>query len=521
MAAASFLSGCGTVALRHSFDNYSGVYAETQNRQMLLNLARLHEREPIYFFQLAQISASYTFTETLGLGDLKSIGLPNSTTANIRTANGTLGGTAVHNPIFTLVPLAGDKFAQQLLQPIKPEVFYDLYEEGWPVDLLMRVLIERIEIDTSDIKAPDSSDNETAKKAALIKNLKDKQILILENNPWLYTEDVEGQTAAEAGPIGYYDRFLRACALSREFQRHGLLYVDSAEQFEPSAPVSLSAPGAADIEDAAKSGLVWLPADADWLALHPVGTSVKPWESYDIGPAGKKQDGQSAGEKDGDHAMANGAPRTADSQRAGGAREGIGADADKGAEKKDPKRWVLGKMSRVTYFKLTQNAAAVDLIMNLRRRPEFGTAEQPLDLFKYVLDNGGLNVTDNTTPKGGFKLRLVMRSLMGAMTALAQEKEGFDLFKKRYGEGGKHDWSSIPESERNPALTVIPDGKNLGEPTTALEYRGHTYAIADAADVAGAPQGWNRDVFRLLAQLSFLASTDPTAFAAQPFVQLR
>ena len=41
-------------------------------------------------------------------------------------------------------PLGGDKFASQLLAPIKPEIFYELVEEGWPIDLLMRVLIERI-----------------------------------------------------------------------------------------------------------------------------------------------------------------------------------------------------------------------------------------------------------------------------------------------------------------------------------------------------------------------------------------
>src|SRR5580658_9048096 len=72
------VSGCGSVALKRSFDNYSNTYAETQNQQMLENLARLSNREPIYFFQLAQISAGYTFTETAGVGDTHERGLTNT-----------------------------------------------------------------------------------------------------------------------------------------------------------------------------------------------------------------------------------------------------------------------------------------------------------------------------------------------------------------------------------------------------------------------------------------------------------
>jgi hypothetical protein len=36
------LPGCTSRVLRQSFNDYGDAYAETQNRQLLLNLARLH-----------------------------------------------------------------------------------------------------------------------------------------------------------------------------------------------------------------------------------------------------------------------------------------------------------------------------------------------------------------------------------------------------------------------------------------------------------------------------------------------
>jgi hypothetical protein len=399
------LAGCGTVALRHSFNDYSEVYAETQNRQMLLNLARLRERQPIYFFQLAQISAGYTFTETASLADSKSIGLPNSTTANVRTA-----GTATHNPIFTFIPLAGDKFANQLLSPIKPEIFNALYEEGWPVDELMRILIERIELDLPE------------------------GLEILVNNP-------------RAGTAGHYERFLRACGLAREFQDAGLLYLDVSDEFQPIAPVTFDKPDLKDVLEAAKSGLVWR------MAVPPA----------------------TAG-------------------------------------------WQLGKMAKRTIFRLDNGHRTGPFMDELARQHPYERGDdRPIERFRGVL-NTGFGVTDTSTNHNTYKVRLVMRSLLGVMAAVAADQEGYEWVIH----DPAFDPDMIPPSEARPTLQLTWPEKPATRPLIWLDYAGTHYVVADPPGAPGQPPGtWNRDIFRLLVQLSFQVTADPTSFAAPSLIQLR
>lgn len=494
--AAGLFSGCGTTALRHSFNNYSDVYAETQNRQMLLNLARLHEREPVYFFQLTQITAGYTFTEQLAsLQDLNSVGPTPTAANNVHTVSGTLGATATHNPTFTLIPLAGDKFAQQMLAPIKPQVFYELFEEGWPLDLLMRVLIERIEL---EVPPPEG-----------------KGLTILENNPNQWTDGGASDkvNVVQDGPKGYYDRFLRACALAREFQEHGLIYLAEEKSYQSEGPASLNEPDAEKIEHAVLGGLVW----------------------------------RNAGDKASDPAEGHGAP-------AGGGK------AETGPKPERKNGWQLCKVSAKTFFRLASipgkdgqpaPAEMTKALMDaLKGKPCYTGCDQPVDLFAAVVMKG-FDVTDDTargrstdgtaegrSTKAPLQVRLVMRSLMGAMAALASEQERFRVFSARFAEEQqKHqaqwqdhsnpkdpaNWAPLPDSENHPVLELIYTGKGaLGRPVVQLDYAGRHFAIADPiSPTVGPPQTWNRDVFRLLIQLSFLATVDPSAFASPSLIQLR
>ena len=52
------LAGCGPHRVRVDFTNYERSYAMTSNQEMLLNLARLEQHDPTYFFKLGQISST-------------------------------------------------------------------------------------------------------------------------------------------------------------------------------------------------------------------------------------------------------------------------------------------------------------------------------------------------------------------------------------------------------------------------------------------------------------------------------
>src|SRR5208337_1658479 len=54
------LSGCSAKhLLNRDFRGFESAYADTSNREVLLNLARLENREPTYFFKIGQITSAY------------------------------------------------------------------------------------------------------------------------------------------------------------------------------------------------------------------------------------------------------------------------------------------------------------------------------------------------------------------------------------------------------------------------------------------------------------------------------
>src|SRR5580704_1762026 len=69
--ASTGLNGCGPHRVKADFTGYENSYATTSNREVLLNLARLQQHDPTYFFKLGQISSSYRMSATLtGSGNL-------------------------------------------------------------------------------------------------------------------------------------------------------------------------------------------------------------------------------------------------------------------------------------------------------------------------------------------------------------------------------------------------------------------------------------------------------------------
>ncbi len=220
------------MTLTRPFRSYNRAYADTLNEQMLLNLARLHNGHPPYFLAVGTINNRYTFTgETSGGGNWSNTDVTNSgSSSSVTNANsvghqtGTplgvlgvlsrgvtsvIGATAsaastvvsggnvsaklgaTNSPDFQLIPLNNDTVAKQLLEPISTDVFFTLYQQGLPIDQLLRVLVERIET-----------------------TLPNGENVMLVNSP-------------TNGTHRSFGRFLRACAILREMQRSGDLLMDS------------------------------------------------------------------------------------------------------------------------------------------------------------------------------------------------------------------------------------------------------------------------------------------------------
>ncbi|HWA10762.1 MAG TPA: hypothetical protein VG838_15075, partial [Opitutaceae bacterium] len=156
-AACLALTACVTKQLVPDFATYSEAYAHDLNWQMLLNLARLDQGHPAYFMAIGEIRLSRTQAASLqGAGSSSHTAAQTVTSSLSRTVTNVLSGTLTPNvsnnavPTYSIIPINSEDNAQQLLQPISIEVFNTLYQQGWPVDQLLRVLVERIEVDRAD-----------------------------------------------------------------------------------------------------------------------------------------------------------------------------------------------------------------------------------------------------------------------------------------------------------------------------------------------------------------------------------
>jgi hypothetical protein len=149
------LAGCAGAALHHDYADYSQVYADSINRQLLLNLARLSRNEPAYFIQLGTISSQYQFTSSAGFQPLHSrVSHPNgavtSAVQDTLTLGGSLGAGVTETPTFSFVPLNGEGFAEAILAPISDKTFLTFYDQGYQADLLARTMVASVAIKIKD-----------------------------------------------------------------------------------------------------------------------------------------------------------------------------------------------------------------------------------------------------------------------------------------------------------------------------------------------------------------------------------
>lgn len=406
VALASFsFSGCGPQRVRVDFTGYERSYAVTSNREVLLNLARLENRDPTYFFKLGQISSSYRMEAGLtGFGQYT----PQGATTGVEVPNG--GGTpsALYesDPAFSFIPVNDETNARLLLSPVAPEIFYDLYYQGWRVDQLFRLMVERLEITLPNADG----------KGCRVEIIRNAPPPVFKGNANPIDYDHEQSS------IAAYVTFLRVSAVVYALQKYGLLQLRGADQFEPLDEHS------------------FLPADKKG------GSGAK-------APAHDSGEGASNNHDSGD---ASGAP-TAKEFDETAAKDEYWEMRPVMQGDKQIEAWVLGRMEHQTVFQLTsgstgQNAklanhygAEVEEIENELRNRIFSSDESLAELKEApeltdileILYNGFSieGPTDDQEPQTGFcptdwskgaPSRLVLRSLIGLMAAVAQEQDSFE-----------------------------------------------------------------------------------------------
>ncbi len=258
------LSGCAAKNLRVDYKKYEDAYAQSSNHQMLLNLARLNQHHPTYFFKMGQIQTQYRMQAAInGNGTYSPQGYPAGA-----GGGGTPSVLYEKDPTFTFIPVNDDATAQQLLKPMPAELFYALFQQGWRVDQLMRLMVDHIEY------RPESNSD---------------QVMVIRN-------------VASAANKDSYLTFLRVSALCYHLQRRGHLIFTATQNFVPStSPVKLEdgkgAPQAKDIADALAKNLIWQqdPATPDKWVFGQYGDDAEIFTDSEIREAGQGSSRQHEG----------------------------------------------------------------------------------------------------------------------------------------------------------------------------------------------------------------------------------
>jgi len=144
-AALCAFGGCHTAkdALRADFTDFNTILQTSETRQMLLNLVRLHYREPPLFMQAGSLTASYensvsaNSSGSLEQGDASFIGAGASFTFSSK-------------PTISYTPVEGKEYVQQFMAEITPDTFALLMHAGWPVRTLGELIIAEVTLPSGE-----------------------------------------------------------------------------------------------------------------------------------------------------------------------------------------------------------------------------------------------------------------------------------------------------------------------------------------------------------------------------------
>jgi hypothetical protein len=491
-------SGCAVHRVRADYTGFEKAFADTSNRELLLNLARLQNHDPTYFFKMGQITSQYKMAATLSTTGSYVI---QGTTpgGGSATGGGSPGLTYENDPLFQFIPVNDETNAQLLLKQIPAQTFYILYEQGWRIDQLLRLMVDRIEVTQMTNGAC--------------------TVTTYPNMPPPLS--IAGGLAApiDQKQLSLYATFLRITAVAYGLQKHGDLLLRGITAFVPLDPGA--APVLGDSQKPSGSG-TGLPTSLDGVSASDAEKAAEKNFTYRVGAA------------KGNFAI--------------------------GQTTVSPTFYLIPPMpaSPGKYVPDLKTIAG-----QLEKDERLGIKDpQVIQGLLAALQDGLTIQGDTTTPdqaanpcpsatEGQTSTHLVLRSLIGVMAAAAQEQTLFDELNDSNTPieslDGKHTMNpfdtEIPAIERLPVLRIDwkPETQVKAkqpaqrmehtQPLIELSYRDKDYLIADPKDqvtndpvtkdqVVTENQYWNRDVFRLIGALTAQVTVDVSKYPIPNILQL-
>jgi hypothetical protein len=134
------LSGClSPITLNRAVTAYDQAVTDAVSKQLLINIARAHQHQPIHFTGVSNIAATFDFRVSAGAtpaltGDASKALMP------------IFGGSVAENPTISIVPIEGEEFTKRLLTPFQETKFTLLLRQRFDIDLLLRLMAQELRI---------------------------------------------------------------------------------------------------------------------------------------------------------------------------------------------------------------------------------------------------------------------------------------------------------------------------------------------------------------------------------------
>src|SRR5262245_62122679 len=139
------LSGClGPVSLHQAVLGYDRTVIQVEQEMLLLNVARLRHRLPLHFTVTSSIAATFDYRTSLAVAGAYNV------TPGAFSPSFSLGATAAENPTLSIVPIQGREFTERVLTPVHEGNFEFFVFQGAPIEMVMRLLADGIEVQTPE-----------------------------------------------------------------------------------------------------------------------------------------------------------------------------------------------------------------------------------------------------------------------------------------------------------------------------------------------------------------------------------
>jgi hypothetical protein len=134
------ITGClSPITLNRAVITYDEAITDAISKQLLINIARAHQHQPIHFTGVSNIAATFDFRVNAGA-------TPALTGDASKTLMPIFGGSVAENPTISIAPIEGEEFTKRLLTPFQETKFLHLLRQRYDIDLLLRLMAQELRV---------------------------------------------------------------------------------------------------------------------------------------------------------------------------------------------------------------------------------------------------------------------------------------------------------------------------------------------------------------------------------------